>query len=546
MMIPQRQRLSRQRGAVAIMAGVFLFLLLLCLVLVVDTGRLYVEQRRLQRMADTTALDTATEGGLCRLASGPSLVQLAAASAARNGFDGDVASAPNSISAGVISRVDGVRIFTVDGSRPEAVEVVLARSVPASLVAGGIFGQTVDLRARAVAQRQPIASFSAGSALLRVDSSESALLNPLLTGLLGGSSHINLDAVSYQGIVDADVSLLELMRSAGLIGNRLTVGAMDRALDTSISLADFTAAAINVLDQKNVAAAGLLRNQIVGVRSASLKLADILALDAMPGMTEEALNTRVNVLELITAAAMAANRGNAVALNMGVAGTGVSLRVIEPPQLAVGLPGRENGEWRTQARTAQVRLDVGVAHTLLGLLSSNLVLGVNVAEGEAWFEQARCRTLATGSTRVDLGGRSSLVGINLHNGSGGNANVELSLIVPLVRAELGLSTNVGGSGDRTVSYVIGNKKEALPEMKTLASGNGLATSLDNLSVRVTHPIGLDLDAVTRPLRNQVVDGLLNNVLNPLVTPLLALLGVQPGVLDVTLLDVREAPATLVQ
>ncbi len=538
---------SRQRGAIAMMTGIFLFLALMCLVLVVDSGRLYYEQRQLQKIADTTALDTATEGGLCSISGSPSLLQLATASAQRNGFAGDLSSSPSSVRSGYVQTVDGVRNFMVDGSRREAVEVVVGKTVPASIVAGGIIGQSVSLQARAVAQRQPIATFSVGSALLRVNTAESALLNPLLTGLLGGSTHVNLDAVSYQGIVDANVSLLELMQSASLLGSRITVGAVDSALNTSISLASFMAATVDVLDRKNVAAAALLRNQLVGVRSATLKLADVLALDAVPGMTEEALNARVNVLDLITAAAMAANRGNAVALDMGVAGAGVSLRVIEPPRIAVGQPGMHNGVWRTSARTAQVQLNVATSPNLLGLLAGNIVVGVNVAEGQAWFSQARCRTLATGTTRVDISGRSSLVGVSLHDGSGGNANVQASLAgIPLLRAEVGLATAIGSSGTRDVSYLIANKREELPEMKTVASGNGLATSFDNLSVRITFPIAINLDFLTNLLRNQIVGGLLNNVINPLVTPLLALLGIQPGVLDVTLVDVQEAPASLLQ
>lgn len=522
-------------------------LALLCLVLVVDTGRLYFEQRRLQRIADSAALDAATEGALCSLDDGPTLTSLAAASATRNGFDGNVADAPNSVRGGYLETVDGIRVFTASSSRTEAVQVELGKAVPASLVAGGIFGRIIDLRAQATAQRIPTVTFTAGSALLRIDSAKSALLNPLLSGLLG--TNLNLNAVAYQGIADADVSLLDFMQSAGLIGTRITAGAVDQALNTSLSLANFSAATVNVLDSKHVAAVGLLRNQLVGVKSASLKLADIIALDATPGMVQEALKTRVNVLDLLTAAAMAANKGNAVNLNLGVAGVSAKLQVIEPPQKAVGWPGMENGQWRTKAKTAQIKLTVGANPALLtGLVAGDIGLTVSAAQGEAWFEQARCRTLAHASTDIDLAGQTGLAAVSLTKSSGsGNAEVKVSVLgIPLVGAEVGLNTTVGASAVRDLDYEVLNKNEDLPEKKTIASGNGIATKIDNLDVKVTTPVLLDLSLVTNAVKSLVVGEIVNDLVNPVVVPLLGLLGVQPGVMDVSLIDIREGPAVLMR
>ncbi len=535
------------------MTAAFLMFALLCLVLVVDTGRLYYEKRRLQRIADTSALDAATEGGLCSLDSGPTLTALVATSATRNGFSGDVSVAPNEVSGGYMETVDGIRIFNADPDRAEAVQVVLGKDVPASLIAGGLFGNIVELRAQATAQRIPTVTFSAGSSLLNINSSKSALLNPLLNGLLG--THLNLNAVSYQGIADADVSLLDFMRSAGLIGTRITAGAVDQALNTSVSLASFTAATVNVLDQQQAAGVGLLNSQLIGVKSATVKLGDIVALDTAPGMMEEALKAKVNLLELLVAAAMAANKNNAVALSLGVAGVSASLRVIEPPQIAVGWPGMENGQWRTKAKTAQVRLTVSAQPNVLGLTAGDIGLTTEVAQGEAWFEQARCRTLASGSTDIDLAGATGLASVKLTKTSGsGNAEIKIGLAqggplggLTLVTAEVGLDTTVGASNVQDIDYEIVNKNEDLPEKKTMSSGSGLATSINNLQVTVTAgPLILDLSPVTDLVKNIVVDGVVNDLVNPLVIPLLGLLGVQPGVMDVALIDVREGPAVLMR
>lgn len=92
----------------------------------------------------------------------------------------------------------GLRSFIASASNAaaanEAVHVKVTKSVPGSLVAnlGGLFGgggnANVDLRAEAVARRLPNATISAGTGLASVNSGQSALLNPILSGLLGTRS----------------------------------------------------------------------------------------------------------------------------------------------------------------------------------------------------------------------------------------------------------------------------------------------------------------------------------------------------------------------
>ena len=54
---------ARQRGAIGLMAAVTLALALAFTLLVIDSGRLYLEKRNLQRIADMAALEAATRGG---------------------------------------------------------------------------------------------------------------------------------------------------------------------------------------------------------------------------------------------------------------------------------------------------------------------------------------------------------------------------------------------------------------------------------------------------------------------------------------------------
>ncbi|RMR49181.1 Flp pilus assembly protein TadG [Pseudomonas syringae pv. syringae] len=50
---------SRQRGAIGLMAALTMGLALLCTLTVIDSGRLYLEKRSLQRVADIAALEAA-------------------------------------------------------------------------------------------------------------------------------------------------------------------------------------------------------------------------------------------------------------------------------------------------------------------------------------------------------------------------------------------------------------------------------------------------------------------------------------------------------
>ena len=72
-----------QQGAVLIMTAAFMLLAVLCLALVVDTGRLYVEKRKLQRVADMAAIEAMSRDGACN--TGTALT-FATQSAARNDF----------------------------------------------------------------------------------------------------------------------------------------------------------------------------------------------------------------------------------------------------------------------------------------------------------------------------------------------------------------------------------------------------------------------------------------------------------------------------
>jgi hypothetical protein len=60
-------------GAIGLMAAGTLALALGFMLLVIDSGRLYLEQRKLQRVADTAALEAVTRDGNCLSGRAPPL-----------------------------------------------------------------------------------------------------------------------------------------------------------------------------------------------------------------------------------------------------------------------------------------------------------------------------------------------------------------------------------------------------------------------------------------------------------------------------------------
>ncbi len=207
---------ARQRGAIGLMAAGTLALALGFMLLVIDSGRLYLEQRKLQRVADTAALEAVTRDGNCL--SGASATAYATQSATRNGF---TVNADNTltVSCGTLQiGADHLRAFSADPKKSAAVQVIATRTVATSvaagigaLLSGGPASLTTRLSATAVAAEPKIslAQLSIRSTLLGVDSSQSSLLNPLFSTLLGGN--VNLTVGGWDGLVKTDINLLKFM-----------------------------------------------------------------------------------------------------------------------------------------------------------------------------------------------------------------------------------------------------------------------------------------------------------------------------------------------
>lgn len=382
---------ARQRGAIGLMAAGTLALALGFMLLVIDSGRLYLEQRKLQRVADTAALEAVTRDGNC--SSGASATAYATQSATRNGF---TVNADNTliVSCGTLQiGADHLRAFSADPKKSAAVQVIATRTVATSvaagigaLLSGGPASLTTRLSATAVAAEPKIslAQLSIRSTLLGVDSSQSSLLNPLFSTLLGGN--VNLTVGGWDGLVKTDINLLKFMDQLAIeLG--VSAGSYTTLLNTQGNVTQFIKAAATVVNLNGATAAvttALANLQVAATSASPIKLGDLLQLQT--GTQAAGLDATVQLFQLIQGFVQLANKNSAVTAVLpvnvlGLAGVTTRIKVIQPPQFsAVGDPALAKaaplGVNRIYVRTAQVRIlvsvDLSVINAVLQLVNSLL------------------------------------------------------------------------------------------------------------------------------------------------------------------------------
>lgn len=419
----------RQRGAIGLMAALVMFLLIACVVVALDTGRLYLEKQNLQRVVDLTALTVVAEAeeGL----AGIERATLEEA-ASRNGFEvGSEEEGYEREWAMTEPRLGGLcrltrgeegsaytlREFTlipdgqtliecadVEGRNYEpgiagrnALQVTATLATRASLVESVLGTTTVEMQATATAQRpaSDIASFSVGSRLLSADGS--GLLGAILPGL-------DVSAVGYEGLANASVSLhdlIDLAADTGTASGLIDGVSLNLAQLANISELQTLSRDNNVTDSTLSAGADLFADAInlfIGLGLDSVELAELILVD--PAAEESALDAQIGLLSLLEAMAFVGNGQFIDVEELGVdlgllGGLDVVLDVIEPPRIAIGpigcadgSQGACGGQWRTEARTAQVKLGIGADVNVPLLADVGIRLGVLAAGARAGIDQA--------------------------------------------------------------------------------------------------------------------------------------------------------------
>ena len=386
---------TRQRGAIGMMAALTLGMALVFVLLVVDSGRLYLEKRDLQRVADMAALEASTRGGDC--AAGATATVYANASANRNGFTFPGPDRNLQVACGVLTLdANNLRVFAGDPSKSEAIRVIASHVVPQSF-AGGIGalfggaprGATVNLSATAVAALPPpLASLTIRSTALSIDTGKSATLNALFGGLLGGS--LNINAAGWNGLVNSNISLLGYLDRLKVDLN-LSAAGYDQVLGNTIAVSQLIQTAVNVLDPSGTLGAtatiGSLQALKVAAGTTSVVLGNMLHIETGSNVT--ALATNLKVFDLIEAVVQLANKKNGLVATLPISLSGLAqitarVQVLEPPQLsAIGNPKNAAlaplGPNRIYVKTAQMRTLLSINLPILSAIQPLLEAAADLA-----------------------------------------------------------------------------------------------------------------------------------------------------------------------
>lgn len=543
-------RPHHERGAVVILAAVSMTAVLGAAALAVDIGRVVADKRDLQAVVDISSLDSVRAlgdlaGNSGGLTTEEYATELARESAARNGFDPDAPGHTLDVVIGTFDRNTRTFEVTTDASLHNAVKVTATSSLEWSFAPG-----ERSVTATGASALTEEAGIAVGSYLARLDTQKSAVLNGLLTGLLGGS--VTLDLASYQGLAVATVDLGRLRAALGL-----TAGTVDGFLDTEVQLRgllEATATALTAQGDGASLAAVTPVTTLAAATDPSLTLRLGSLLDVAQGSGSMALQARLNVLQFIQMAAQVADTDQFVSATMpvvipGVTNTTLDLALIEAPRIAIG-PARQDGsgQWVTRAVTAQVR-----AQLHLQLLDELEVLGLTGPVSLPVYLEGGGSTAALTGIRCGVPPDASEVDVH----TGGQAvRAAVGVVSSTDLQDAGSPVDVGdatishiplvvlveGFADVTVAHSASDLTFTGPFdwSNTQTAGSttlGLSPLLrQDLALTVTAlTLGVDPLAVENDTR-AILDPVFNELDAGLLDPLLSALGLSLGGGDVTAWD----------
>lgn len=371
---------SRQRGAIGLMAAGTMAVALVFMLLAVDSGRLYLEKRKVQAIADTAALEAAGLGGQC--GSNTTANAYAVQNAARNGFT-IVAGGSRAlvVTCGtLVTNASNLRVFTADATKNDAIRVV-ASSAVATSIANGIWNlfngvplatQTTLSATAVAAQAPPVAQLTIRNNLATFNTSQSPVLNAVFGNLLGGG--LSITAAGWQGILGTNVNLLSYLDQLA-IQLKVTAGDYTTLLTTAASATDLVQAAVTLLQKGGT---GVLANvndilAIAAIAPNTKVLTVGNLLNVATGTPMAALNSTVQLFDLLQAVAQLSNSKSAVSAAVqvglpGLASLSIQTKVIEPPQLsAIGNPALAKAGLANTPPTNQISVRTAQVRTLVVL-----------------------------------------------------------------------------------------------------------------------------------------------------------------------------------
>jgi len=427
------------------------------------------------------------------------------------------------------------------------------------------------------------ACVAVGPRLASIDTTRSALLNPLLGGLLGTS--LNLNVADWNALAQGDLKVLNFLNALQVQAN---VSSPAQALGASVTLGQVVAALeVAARAQARTSLAGvlaLLRSQLAGA-GATVRVGDLLKVGVDAGALGDAV---LNPLDMLTGLVQLYNYRNVLTTPqpvgisgglLGIPGLINSLQlyaqVIEPPVYTCGPAGTQ---FHSAAIRIKLKLDLvsltpstSTLTSTAGVTSAALTIGkldvyVETARGEGSLASvdaaAKAVTLqvAPGVADVYIGKIDDSVFFNrsriLSAADVGYGTIG-SLVLNGINVAVDIKATVRGQAPFATSLTMSGN---FPQTRTVSSSTAFVTGMtdslaNNLSLRTTVLTGTILDglltAVTdllngllQPVLQALVVNTLSPVLNPVLTgvadPLLKLLGIGLGEMVVTVNGICQA------
>jgi uncharacterized repeat protein (TIGR01451 family) len=416
------------------------------------------------------------------------------------------------------------------------------------------------------------ACISAGPRLASVSTTQSALLNPLLGGLL--RTNINLNVADWNTLATGDVNLLNFLNALQL---QTGVSSPSQALNANVTVAQIAAAlGASAQTQSNLALTNVLSTLASQASSAgaTVKVGDLLKVGVDAGGLA---STTINSLDMLTGIAQLYNRRNVLTTPtpIGISGGALGMlgvlnsvqlyvQAIEPPLYICGPAGTQ---FHSAAVRIKLKLDLVTLSPVTTLLTaiplvnsasiaiSQLDMYLEVARGEGSLGAVDAVTKAVtvqaapGVADVYIGTMADSVFFNRSRALNAATDLDYGKIGMLKLNALNVAIEVKSStrGQAPFATTL-NFSGTFPQTRTVSTSTAFTTNLvnslaTNLSLRTTPSLGL-LDAAVLPVLKTVVTGALTPILAPVLTgvadPLLKMLGIGLGQMVVTVNGICSA------
>ncbi|MBW3096911.1 TadG family pilus assembly protein [Pseudohoeflea coraliihabitans] len=567
-----RKRFLRDdAGNIAISSAVSLVFVIGAMALGVDYGAITLQNRELQAMVDTAAIQSAgqIDDAVAALQHYQQLNGTNYAIATSDGYvmpDGAPIAPADAAEIGTILTIEEGRYraderlaigdrFTPDSDTPDAVRITARQD--ADLYFGRMFMQPFAFEVSGTAAASKEASYWIGS---RLASLNGGVLNAVLSGLLG--TEVSLSLADYEALIDTDIDLLSFSRlMASDIG--LTAATFDDLLASDVTLPQLLSAMRQTRGVPiRTANALYVLETALGDLDTEICLGDLLNLEAIGSQdidTEQSLAIYADAMRLISAAAALSGGARQVELTLpttlpGLAEVDVSLAIGEPannsPVVAAG---------SAPVRTSQLRLLIEARTSgVLSVLGTSLHVPIYVEAAQAKAQLAAIRCAGVGdNAHVDLSVTPGLAEIAI--GSIDRSKLD-DFTAPLVVSKAEIVTTpvarINAIADVEIANTHSTKVSFSPadirdrRIKTVSTST-IASSLTGslLSSLDLEADVLGISVMTPQALLALVGGKLDSAAAPLDVVLyntLLTLGVRVGAADVSVTGVHCGAPTLVQ